>query len=72
MFSAPYAVGVAGSGGTKTTGHLKPGGYNDFFNALRGQPGGWANLIQTAPNGSVLRALAPTVRRRDRRTAPRT
>lgn len=61
MFSAPYAVGVqAYDGSTKTTGHLKPGGYNGFFNALRGQPGGWANLIQTAPNGSVLRALAPT------------
>ncbi|TCN33658.1 beta-1,3-glucanase [Kribbella orskensis] len=61
MFSAPYAVGVqAGDGSTKTTGHLKPGGYNGFFDALRGQPGGWANLIQTGPDGSVLRALAPT------------
>jgi hypothetical protein len=61
MFSVPYSVGVVqGSGGTLTTGKLKPGGYNNFFNALRGQPGGWANLIQTAPNGSVLRALAPT------------
>jgi hypothetical protein len=60
MFSVPYAVGVQPVGGaTKTTGHLKAGGYNGFFNALRGQPGGWANLIQTAPNGSVLRALAP-------------
>ncbi|MDX6258779.1 MAG: hypothetical protein QOH84_467 [Kribbellaceae bacterium] len=61
MFSVPYAVGVQqGNGNVLTTGHLKPGGYNNFFNALRGQPGGWANLIQTAPNGSVLRALAPT------------
>ncbi|QNE18509.1 sugar hydrolase [Kribbella qitaiheensis] len=61
MFSVPYAVGVKqGNGNTLTTGHLKPGGYNAFFNALRGQSGGWANLIQTAPNGSVLRALAPT------------
>ncbi|TCO34446.1 beta-1,3-glucanase [Kribbella steppae] len=60
MFSAPYAVGVQlADGSTKTTGHLKPGGYNGFFDALRGQPGGWANLIQTAPNGSVLRALSP-------------
>ena len=60
MFSAPYAVGVQlADGSTKTTGHLKPGGYNGFFDALRGQPGGWANLIQTAPDGSVLRALAP-------------
>jgi hypothetical protein len=55
MFSAPYAVSV----GTKTTGHLKPGGYTGFFNALKGQPGGWANLIQTAPDGSILRALSP-------------
>ncbi|MFG1817162.1 glycoside hydrolase family 64 protein [Kribbella sp. NPDC049174] len=60
MFSAPYAVGVQrADGSTKTTGHLKPGGYNGFFDALRGQPGGWANLMQTAPNGSVLRALSP-------------
>ncbi|MEC3976175.1 glycoside hydrolase family 64 protein [Amycolatopsis sp. H20-H5] len=60
MFSAPYAVGVQlANGTTKTTGHLKPGGYNGFFSALRDQPGGWANLIQTAPDGTVLRALAP-------------
>lgn len=60
MFSAPYAVGVKlADGTTKTTGHLKPGGYNGFFSALKGQPGGWANLVQTAPNGSILRALAP-------------
>jgi hypothetical protein len=61
MFSVPYSVGVKqGNGNVLTTGKLKPGGYNNFFNALRGQPGGWANLIQTAPNGTVLRALAPT------------
>jgi hypothetical protein len=60
MFSAPYAVGVQlADGSTKNTGHLKAGGYNGFFSALRGQPGGWANLIQTAPDGTVLRALAP-------------
>ncbi|GAB2672370.1 glycoside hydrolase family 64 protein [Kribbella swartbergensis] len=60
MFSAPYAVGVQLANGTsKSTGRLKPGGYNGFYSALRGQPGGWANLIQTAPNGSVLRALSP-------------
>ncbi|MEV6281825.1 glycoside hydrolase family 64 protein [Kribbella sp. NPDC051770] len=60
MFSAPYAVGVQSAAGTKTTGHLKPGGYNAFFNALRSQSGGWSNLVKTAPNGSVLRALAPS------------
>ncbi|MEU4096303.1 glycoside hydrolase family 64 protein [Streptomyces sp. NPDC026673] len=60
MFSAPYAVGVKRSDGTtSSTGRLKPGGYNGFFNALRGQPGGWANLIQTRSDGTVLRALAP-------------
>ncbi|MCX5425700.1 glycoside hydrolase family 64 protein [Streptomyces sp. NBC_00078] len=60
MFSAPYAVGVQrADGSTATTGHLKSGGYNGFFSALRGQPGGWANLIQTRSDGTVLRALAP-------------
>ncbi|MFF3151544.1 beta-1,3-glucanase family protein, partial [Streptomyces sp. NPDC057927] len=60
MFSAPYAVGVQlADGSTKNTGHLKTGGYTGFFNALRGQPGGWANLIQTRSDGTVLRALAP-------------
>ncbi|WP_181770670.1 glycoside hydrolase family 64 protein [Amycolatopsis pittospori] len=60
MFSAPYAVGVRpASGPTRNTGHLKPGGYNGFFSALRGQPGGWANLIRTRSDGTVLRALAP-------------
>ncbi|MEV0286719.1 glycoside hydrolase family 64 protein [Kribbella sp. NPDC050820] len=60
MFSAPYAVGVQLANGTdKYTGHLKPGGYNGVLNALRGQPGGWANLVQTSPDGSVLRALSP-------------
>jgi glycosyl hydrolase family 64 (putative beta-1,3-glucanase) len=60
MFSAPYAVGVQrADGSTASTGHLKSGGYTGFFNALRGQPGGWANLIQTRSDGTVLRALAP-------------
>jgi hypothetical protein len=58
LFSAPYAVSVrTGSGSTLTTGHLKPGGYNGVYNGLRSA--GWGNLIQTAPDGSVLRALAP-------------
>jgi hypothetical protein len=60
MFSAPYAVGVKlADGTTRSTGHLKAGGYNGFFNALKGQPGGWANLIQTRSDGTILRALAP-------------
>jgi len=60
MFSAPYAVGVKNTSGTvKNTGHLKTGGYAGFFNALKGQPGGWANLIKTRSDGTILRALAP-------------
>ncbi|MFI6704004.1 glycoside hydrolase family 64 protein [Streptomyces sp. NPDC050509] len=60
MFSAPYAVGVKlANGTTKNTGHLKAGGYNGFYSSLRAQPGGWANLIQTRSDGTVLRALAP-------------
>lgn len=60
MFSAPYAVGVQrGDGSTVSTGRLKAGGYTGFFNALRGQPGGWANLIQSRSDGTVLRALSP-------------
>ncbi|MEV0040074.1 glycoside hydrolase family 64 protein [Streptomyces sp. NPDC050804] len=60
MFSAPYAVGVKlPDGTTKSTGHLKAGGYNGFYDALRSQPGGWANLIQTRSDGTVLRALSP-------------
>ncbi|MFD9322786.1 glycoside hydrolase family 64 protein [Streptomyces sp. NPDC102259] len=60
MFSAPYAVGVQRADGTTiSAGHLKAGGYTGFFNALRGQPGGWANLVQTRSDGTVLRALAP-------------
>ncbi|MFE4646725.1 beta-1,3-glucanase family protein, partial [Streptomyces sp. NPDC056730] len=60
MFSAPYAVGVkAPNGTTKTTGHLKAGGYKGFFDSLRSQPGGWANLIQTRSDGTILRALSP-------------
>ncbi|WP_206791240.1 glycoside hydrolase family 64 protein [Amycolatopsis sp. MtRt-6] len=61
MFSAPYAVGVQPAGGTtRSTGHLKPGGYNGFYTALRGRPGGWANLVRTRSDGTVLRALAPS------------
>ncbi|MFI5808816.1 glycoside hydrolase family 64 protein [Streptomyces sp. NPDC051561] len=60
MFSAPYAVGVkTPDGSTRTTGHLKPGGYNAFLSSLRSQPGGWGGLIRTRSDGTVLRALAP-------------
>ncbi|MFJ2813382.1 MULTISPECIES: glycoside hydrolase family 64 protein [unclassified Streptomyces] len=60
MFSAPYAVGVRrADGSTLTTGHLKAGGYNGVLDDLRGRAGGWAGLVQTRSDGTVLRALAP-------------
>ncbi|KOV61370.1 sugar hydrolase [Streptomyces sp. MMG1121] len=60
MFSAPYAVGVQrADGSVSTTGHLKSGGYTGVFDALRAQQGGWAGLIQTRSDGTVLRALSP-------------
>ncbi|GAB1641918.1 beta-1,3-glucanase family protein [Krasilnikovia sp. MM14-A1259] len=60
MFSTPYAVGLQRTDGTTvTTGHLKPGGYQGFFAALRALPGGWPGLVRTRADGTVLRALAP-------------
>jgi hypothetical protein len=60
MFSAPDSVGVRRADGSiATTGQLKAGGYTAVLNALRAQPGGWANLIQTDSGGAVLRALSP-------------
>ncbi|AVV46963.1 sugar hydrolase [Streptomyces sp. P3] len=60
MFSAPYAVGVQrADGSTLSTGHLRAGGYSGVFSALRAQPGGWANLVQTRSDGTLLRALSP-------------
>jgi hypothetical protein len=53
MFSAPYAVSV----GTKTTGHLKPGGYNAVLTGLKAMSG-WSGLIQTS-GGTTIRALSP-------------
>ncbi|MFC9056944.1 glycoside hydrolase family 64 protein [Streptomyces sp. NPDC057074] len=59
MFSAPYTVGVQrGDGSVTSAGKLKAGGYNAVFNALRAQSG-WGGLIQTRPDGTVLRALSP-------------
>ncbi|MFI5567041.1 glycoside hydrolase family 64 protein [Streptomyces sp. NPDC051740] len=60
MFSAPYSVGVRrADGSTTSTGKLRPGGYNAVLNTLRGQSGGWAGLVQTRSDGTVLRALSP-------------
>ncbi|MGC0380456.1 glycoside hydrolase family 64 protein [Streptomyces sp. SAI-129] len=59
MFSAPYTVGVQRADGSAiSAGQLKSGGYRGVFDALRAQPG-WGGLIQTRPDGTVLRALAP-------------
>ncbi|MGW8636873.1 glycoside hydrolase family 64 protein [Streptomyces sp. NPDC055793] len=59
MFSAPYTVGVQrGDGSVTSAGKLKAGGYNAVFNALRAQSG-WGGLVQTRPDGTVLRALSP-------------
>ncbi|MFE4054361.1 glycoside hydrolase family 64 protein [Streptomyces sp. YIM B13518] len=60
MFSAPYSVGVRrADGSTASTGKLRPGGYHAVLDTLRGRPGGWAGLIQTRSDGTVLRALSP-------------
>ena len=60
MFAVPHAVEVTSQGGsTKRTGELKANGRNNFFAALRGQPGDWSKLIRTRGDGTVLRALAP-------------
>ncbi|WP_042174436.1 glycoside hydrolase family 64 protein [Streptomyces sp. NBRC 110035] len=60
MFSAPYSVGVQrADGSTAGAGRLRSGGYTAVLDALRGQSGGWAGLIQTRSDGTVLRALSP-------------
>ncbi|MER5884957.1 glycoside hydrolase family 64 protein [Streptomyces sp. NPDC001941] len=60
MFSAPYSVGVTGAdGATRSAGRLKPGGYRGVVDTLRARPGGWANLVQTRSDGTVLRVLSP-------------
>jgi hypothetical protein len=61
MFSAPYAVGMKRPDGqVAMTGHLKPGGYQGVLDALEERGGGWEKLIQRRPDGTVLRALAPS------------
>ncbi|MFE3991527.1 glycoside hydrolase family 64 protein [Streptomyces goshikiensis] len=58
MFSAPYAVGVKAADGTiRSTGRLRPGGYDAVFSRLRSA--GWGGLIQNRSDGTPLRALAP-------------
>ncbi|MFD2023995.1 beta-1,3-glucanase family protein [Promicromonospora aerolata] len=59
FLSAPYQTGLQKSDGTViSTGMLKPDGYANVVNALAATPG-WGNLAQRAPDGSLLRILAP-------------
>jgi len=59
FLSAPYQTGLRKADGTViSTGMLKPDGYQNVVNALAGTPG-WNNLAQRAPDGSLLRVLAP-------------
>ncbi|MGI5186726.1 beta-1,3-glucanase family protein [Promicromonospora sp. CA-289599] len=59
FLSAPYQTGLRKADGSViSTGMLKPDGYQNVVNALAGTPG-WNNLAQRAPDGSLLRVLAP-------------
>ncbi|GGM23983.1 beta-1,3-glucanase family protein [Promicromonospora citrea] len=60
FLSAPYQTGLRRSDGTViSTGMLKPNGYANVRAALDATPG-WNNLEQFAPDGSLLRILAPS------------
>ncbi|WP_369373672.1 beta-1,3-glucanase family protein [Promicromonospora sp. Populi] len=60
FLSAPYQTGLrTGGGSVLSTGMLKPDGYQNVVNALAATPG-WSNLAQRAPDGSLLRILAPS------------
>ena len=59
MFAVPHSVSVTGADGrTSTTGRLVDDGRNRIISAVRNQPG-WAGLIKTRSDGTVLRVLAP-------------
>ncbi|PUA82433.1 beta-1,3-glucanase family protein [Nocardioides currus] len=59
MFAVPHSVSVTGSDGvTKTTGRLVDDGRNKVINGIRNQAG-WAGLVRTRADGTVLRVLAP-------------
>lgn len=59
FLSTPYQTGLRkGDGTVMSTGMLKPNGYQNVVNALNSTPG-WDNLEQRAPDGSLLRVLAP-------------
>ncbi|KQV77919.1 glucan endo-1,3-beta-D-glucosidase [Nocardioides sp. Root122] len=59
MFAVPHAVSVTGADGTtRTTGRLVDDGRNKVINGVRNQAG-WAGLVRTRADGTVLRVLAP-------------
>ncbi|MBD8078842.1 glycoside hydrolase family 64 protein [Cellulosimicrobium arenosum] len=61
FFSAPYQVGLKKADGSIiSTGMLKSDGFDRFFSDLAATPGAWGNLVQRAPDGSILRALNPS------------
>ncbi|GAA0798991.1 glycoside hydrolase family 64 protein [Spirilliplanes yamanashiensis] len=58
-FAVPHAVEVTGSDGeTLRTGELKPGGRDAVIEGLKAEEG-FGDLVQTGPDGEVLRVLAP-------------
>ncbi len=60
MFAIPHAVTVTNTANqTSRTGDLVAGGRNRVLDAIKNQPGGWANLIHTRADGTRLRAFAP-------------
>ncbi|SDU51777.1 beta-1,3-glucanase family protein [Jiangella alkaliphila] len=59
FFSAPYQTGLRRADGSVAgTGMLQPDGFGAVVAALDATPG-WDGLVQTAPDGSVLRVLSP-------------
>ena len=60
MFAIPHSVSVTNTSNQRsTTGELVAGGRNRVLDAIKNQPGGWANLIHTRADGTRLRAFAP-------------
>ncbi|WBC16628.1 beta-1,3-glucanase family protein [Micromonospora sp. WMMA1998] len=59
MFAVPHAVTVTGASGvTRRTGDVVANGRDAVIDGIRAQSG-WANTVQTRPDGTVLRVLAP-------------
>jgi hypothetical protein len=59
MFAVPHAVSVTGSdGATLKTGELEPGGRDKVIAGIKADDS-FKDLIQTGPDGTVLRVLSP-------------